>query len=397
VIHRLTLDAFAATPETGAALAQLRDDRSMAKSRISLQTGSLSDATAYYASADATPQVVIVEEDGDDAAALLDHVDRLADVCVAGTKVVVIGGCNDIGLYRALIGRGISEYLLRPVTPRQVLDTLTGLFSDPAAQPRGRIVACWGVRGGAGASTLAQNIAWSLGRLLAETVIYIDLDISFGTSMLAFNLTAKQTVADALAHPERLDEVLMDRCMVEYDDTLQILAAPGDYRIRTEITLEGIERLLDLSSRLAAMVVLDLPHGWSDWTEFALSTADEVVMVATPDFASLRDTRSLVDLLTPRRGGAAAPKLVLNRVDSARKTQLLPRDFQETIAMAPVAAIPLESQLFGEAANTGQMIGELAKQHKVTAALRSLAVLLTGRPAPAKKAASLLECLKLKG
>ena len=385
MIQRLTINAFAATPETASVLRQLQIDRALGKSEITVEAGGLSAAVAHYAHA-GTPKVVIVEEN--DPATLTDQLDQLADVCEQGTKVVVIGSVNDISLYRSLTGRGISEYLLRPVTPRQIVETLSGLFADPASAPKGRVIACWGARGGVGSSTLAQNLAWSLGRHLQEPVVYVDMDLAFGTSILAFNIDAKQTVADALANPERLDEVLMERCMIDYDDHLQILAAPGDCRIHTAIALDGLDHMIDLAARMASVVVLDLPHVWADWTEHLLSIADEVILTATPDFASLRDSKSLVDVLGPRRAGALPPRLVLNRVDPSRKTQLTPKDFEETIKLAPSLLIPWEPQLFGDAANNGQMLGEAVKSHKVTLLLVQLAEMVVGRTASSRKAAA---------
>lgn len=397
MIHRLTIDAFAATPETAAVLRQVQLDRQLGKSKLTLQSGGLAAAVAHYTHV-ATPQVVVVE--ADDPESMLERLDHLAEVCVLGTKVVVIGEVNDIGLYRTLMERGISEYLLRPVTDRQIIASIDRLFADPQAAPKGRVIAFWGARGGVGSSTLAQNTAWELGRALQEAVIYVDLDLAFGTSVLAFNLDAKQTVADALAHPERLDEVLMDRCMVEYDDHLQILASPGDCRVPGGVTADNLDLLVDLAARMASVVVLDLPHQWAEWTEHLLTVADEVVVTATPDFASLRDVKTLRELLSPRRGAsAAAPRLVLNRVDPSKKTQLKAKDFEDTIKLAPFLQIPFDHLAFGEAANGGQMVGEVAKASKAGQGLAQLAAALGGKASAGRKAAprkglALLDWLK---
>jgi pilus assembly protein CpaE len=385
MILRLSIDAFTLTPAVSEVLEQLRGDRQLAKAKLTMHEGGLAAAVAHYAQA-ASPQVVIVEEDDD--AAMLRRLDELAEVVEHGTRVVVVGELNDIKLYRTLLSRGVSDYLLRPVTAAQVTETLSSLFADPQAAPRGRVIACWGARGGAGSSTLAQNLAWSLGRQLQEGVVYADLDIAFGTSLLAFNIDAKQTVADALANPQRLDEVLMDRCMVDYDDHLQVLAAPGDCSRVAVIGIEALDLLLDMAGRMAAAVVVDLPHVWSDWSEHVLTVADEVVVTAGPDLASLRDTKALLEALAPRRGqSATAPRLVLNRMDAARKTQLTVKDFEDTLKVTPSLVIPFDPLLFGTAANNGQMLGEAAKGHKIVQSVNGFAVTLAGK-APSRKVAA---------
>lgn len=377
--YRLTIEAFCCGPDTAQALRAAAEDRQLAKSRLTLSEGGLAAAIGHYADLP-TPQVLVVEET--DPALLRSRLDQLAEVCVAGTKVVVIGPTNDIRLYRELMAKGVADYLPAPVASRQLVDSLTGLFADPASAPRGRVVACWGARGGTGSSTIAQNLAWAASRHLGEQVILIDLDLAFGTSILAFNLEAKQSVADALANPERLDEVLMDRCMAEYDDHLQVLAAPGDGRSRAAISPDALEHMVELAARMAALVVLDIPHVWDQWSEAALAAADEVVITAIPDFASLRDTKMLLELLSPRRQGMGQPRLVLNRAENGRKAQLSAKDFAETLKTQPALVISADPALFGEAATEARMLGEVAAGHKISQSLAQLAAALTGKASP---------------
>ncbi|BAE52547.1 AAA family ATPase [Paramagnetospirillum magneticum] len=392
MVLRLTIEAFCTSQETAQALRAAGAERQLAKSRLALLDGGLAAAIGHYADLP-TPQVLVVEES--DPALLRSRLDQLAEVCVAGTKVVVIGPVNDIRLYRELMAKGVADYLPAPVVPRQLADSLTGLFADPASAPRARVVACWGARGGTGSSTMAQNLAWAAARHLAEKVILIDLDIAFGTSILAFNLEAKQSVADALAHPERLDEVLMDRCMAEYDDHLQVLAAPGDGRSRVAMSSEAVEHLVELASRMAALVVLDVPHVWAEWSEGLLAAADEVVITAIPDFASLRDTKALLELLSPRRQGMAAPRLVLNRAENGRKAQLSSKDFADTLKVVPALTVPADPALFGEAATEARMLAEVSANHKIVQSLGQLAATLSGKAAPVgRKPKGLLDWLR---
>ena len=383
MFHRISADFFTLTPEVEAAMAAVRDDRAFAKSRIALLPGGLEAAPAHYADRP-TPQVVVVEDDSEDSV-LLGRLERLAEVCEPGTRVVVVGARNDIALYRRLLAQGVSDYLLRPVAARQVTAALDAIFADPAAPSRGKVVAFWGVRGGAGASTLAQNVAWALGRGQGEAAVYLDLDLAFGTSLLACNLDAKQSVADALANPDRLDQVLLERVLVAYDEALSVLPSPGDPRAAGEINPEGVDKLVDLAARMAPAVVVDLPHLWTPWTQHILAVADEAVLVANPDLFSLRDAKSMVEILGPRRGEAAPLRLALNKLDAARRTQLSPRDFEETLNLAPSLALPFDPLLFGTAANNGQMLREAAKSHKIPEQIAAFATLLLGRqPVEAK-------------
>ena len=119
-------------------------------------------AVWYYTSAQ-TPQLILVETDdlGDD---LFDKLDQLAENCDAGTQVLLVGSNNDIVHYRALISGGISDYLLRPLSTNALIDTVERIFVDPNSPQLGKTIAVFGAEGGVGASTVAQNLAWAIGK-----------------------------------------------------------------------------------------------------------------------------------------------------------------------------------------------------------------------------------------
>jgi pilus assembly protein CpaE len=376
MLMRVTIDAFALTPDVAELCKAVRDDRSFAKARMEVLPGGLAGAIAHYQDKP-SPQVIVVEAEGDEAA-VLRQLEGLAEVVEPGTRVIVIGALNDIKFFRTLMNNGVSEYLLRPLAPRQLLDAISGLFADPAASPKGRLVAFWGARGGAGSSTLAQNLASLMGKNQSEPAIYMDFDLGFGSSMLAFNLEARQTMAEALSAPERLDAVLLERFLVDAGPRLKVLPSAGDIRQCPPVYFEAVDKLLDLACRMAPVVVLDLPHLWAEWTEHLMVMADEIVVVSAPDLASLRDTKALLEVLAARRGEGAAARLVLNKVDAYKKTQLTAKDFEETLGIKPALTLAFEPALFGQAANNGQMLADAGRTAKLNEQLSAFALMLGG-------------------
>lgn len=376
MIYRLTIDCFSVTRDLADAFGAMQGDRLLGKSRITQRDGGLLAAIDHYRD-NASAQLVIVEESGD-RQQMLDRLARLAEVCVAGTRVMVIGHLNDIGTYRTLIARGVSDYLIAPVTSAGLVAAVEALFQDPAAAPRGRLIAFFAARGGAGASTLAHNTAWSLAHATGEPVLLMDLDLAFGTLGLAFNSEARQTAGELLGLPERIDAQLLDRIVVKYDDHLLLLPSRGDLRDLPPLDPEALDRLLDLARQMASFVVVDLPHLWAPWVSQVLETADDLVLVAQPDLPNLRDCKNLLDHLARRRGDRLPARLVLNKQDAYRKSQLSAKDFHETLKVQPALVLPFDP-LFGELSNNGQMLGEAAKSHKLAASFGQLANLVSGR------------------
>src|ERR1700683_3554876 len=182
---RVSVQAFCETVETAAAIQGASEDRRMAKAHMRIQMGGLTAAVEAYQSSP-TPNVIILESEhrSDD---ILAGLDQLANYCDAGTRVVVIGRMNDVTLYRELVRRGVSDYLISPVDVLQIVRSICGLYSAPDAKPVGRIIAVVGAKGGVGASTVAHNVGFSIAHDLKLDAVVTDLDLAFGTAGLDFN------------------------------------------------------------------------------------------------------------------------------------------------------------------------------------------------------------------
>lgn len=382
MILRLSITAFVLTGETTHAVQALQGDRQFARCQIIAHGGGIEAATSFLAE-NATPDLLIVEVDRSEAE-LFAALEALAEVFDPSSKLLLIGDTNDIRLYRDLVGMGINEYLCGPIDADQLRGAIDGLYAAPDAAKLGRVIAFIGARGGVGSSSLAANTAYALGQMYGEEVILIDLDLSFGTAALSLNLQQRQSIADALAQPNRLDDVMMERFMLKYDDHLSVVPAPtilgGDH----EVSVEAFEVLLDIVRRMASFVVLDVPHQWSPWVSEVLLDANEVVVTAYPDLANLRDAKNIFDTLSQKRGVDAPVRLVFNRVGASKGSELSAGDFAEPVKTAPAMSIPFEASVFGLAMNNGQSIVEVNKRSKSARMINQLASTVSARMPLAK-------------
>jgi len=382
---RVSVQAFCETVETAAAIQAAGEDRRLSKAHLKIKMGGIAAAVEAY-NASSTPNVIMIESEsrGDD---LLGGLDSLAEVCDAGTRVVVVGRHNDVLLYRELMRRGISDYLISPVGTLDVVRSVCGLFSAPDAKPVGRIIAVIGAKGGVGASTIAHNIGWAIARDLQLDTVVSDLDLAFGTAGLDYNQDPPQGIADAVFSPDRIDTAFVDRLLSKCTDHLSLLAAPATLDRVYDFATEAFDTIYDSLRATVPCIVLDIPHQWTGWTRRTLIAADDILVVAGPDLANLRNAKNLLDLLRAARPNDRRPSYCLNQVGIPNRPEIKPNDFAKALDDAPVAVIPFEPQIFGTAANNGQMIAELSSSHRTAEAFRQLAQLLTGR-AETKKAKS---------
>jgi pilus assembly protein CpaE len=166
---------------------------------------------------------------------------------------------------------------------------------------------------------------------------------------------------------------------------LSLLAAPATLDRVYDFGADAFDAILDALRGTIPCVVLDLPHQWSGWTKRLLLSADDILVVAGPDLANLRNAKNLVDLLRAARPNDHRPFYCLNQVGVPKRPEIAPADFAKALEDPPLAVIPFEPQLFGSAANNGQMIAEISSSHKTAEMFRQLAQVLTGR-AEAKQA-----------
>ena len=384
---RVSVQAFCETVETAAAVQAAGEDRRMSKAHLKIQMGGITAAAEAYSNAP-TPNVIIIESvgRGDD---VLSGLDSLAEVCDAGTRVVVIGRHNDVLLYRELTRRGVSDYLIAPVGTLDVVRSICGLFSAPDAKPVGRVIAVTGAKGGVGASTVAHNVAFAVAHDLQLDTVVADLDLGFGTAGLDYNQDPTQGIADAVFSPDRIDTAFIDRLLSKCTDHLSLLAAPATLERVYDFGEEAFDSIVDSLRATMPCIVLDIPHQWTGWSKRTLIAADEILIVAAPDLANLRNAKNMLDLLRTARPNDRRPSYCLNMVGVPKRPEIKPADFAKALDDQPVAVIPFEPQIFGTAANNGQMIAELSSSHRTAETFRQLAQTLTGRADTKKSKSSL--------
>jgi pilus assembly protein CpaE len=373
---RVSVQAFCETVETAAAIRSGSEDRRLGKAHLTVQMGGVEAAIESYRTVP-TPNVIILETEG--RSDILAGLDELAGVCDPGTRVVVIGTTNDTAPYRELVRRGVSDYVIGPVSPLDVVRSICSLFSASEALPVGRIIAVVGAKGGVGASTVAHNVAWAIARDLALDSVVIDLDLAFGTAGLDYNQDPLQGVANAVFSPDRLDSAVMDRLLAKCTDHLSLLAAPATLDRVYDFGADAFDSIFDTLRMTTPCIVLDVPHQWSGWTKRVLVGADDILVVAEPDLANLRNTKNILNMLKAARPNDRAPLYCLNQVRMPKRPEIDARGFTKTIESPPIASIPFDSRMFGTAANNGQMIAEIAAGHRTTKMFVQIARQLTGR------------------
>lgn len=376
-IPRITLHAFMDKAIDRQNLAVACRDRRMTRATSEIHEGSVANASEFY-SDQPTPNLLIVDVPQDREQAFT-YLQTLAEACDPGTQVVVVGTLNDVGVYREFMRQGISEYLVSPVSPVQFIETIASIYSNPGAQPSGKVYCFTGVKGGVGSSTIAHNVAWHLAETLGESTVILDLDLPFGILGLNFNHDSGKGITEALLEPDRLDDVLLERLLYKATDKLSLFTSPATLDSGFDPAPKALEKVLDVVKANFAHIVVDLPHTWSSWARGVVMASDEIVLSLLPDLASLRNCKNLNDYLVGLRPNDTAPRLVLNMTDAPKRPEIPMKEIAQTIGAEPACILSYDNPLFGTAANNGQMASEVDAKNKNSLALLDLASVLARR------------------
>lgn len=391
-LPHVAIQVFSETPQVVAVVEEASQDRRMAKVHLRIQAGGVAAAVEAYRDAP-TPNVIVIET-VTDGHSLLAALDELAGYCDEGTRVVVIGHVNDVPLYRELMRRGVSEYLVAPVDVLGFIRALSEIFSSPTAKPVGRAIAVVGAKGGVGASTISHNLASTIAEALEVETVIVDLDLPFGTAGLDFNQDPPQGIAEAAFDPARVDANMIERLLSRCGPRLSLMAAPSNLDRAYDFQVETFEPVMDALRQTVPAIVYDVPHLWTAWSRAMLVRADEVVVVAAPELANLRNAKNLIDTLSLARPNDPRPRLLLNQVGMPKRPEISAAEFAKALDSVPLATIAFDAQLFGTANNNGQMIAEIQPKSKAQEAFLDMAKALMGRQEAQRGKKSLLASLR---
>jgi pilus assembly protein CpaE len=321
--------------------------------------------------AERSPECIIVDVSGVDMPASQMH--DLAELCEPGVTVIAIGDRNDVGLYRDLVKAGVTEYIVKPVTPQLLAKALAPTPAAPEGSPisrkLGSVVSVVGARGGVGTTTLAINLAWFLADRKHRRILLLDLDLQSGDCALALNLRPTPGLREALANPLRIDNVFLERVVAVHSERLSVLSAEEPLRVDEEFGAEAVETLVGVLRTQFHYIIADVPRIPAAPYRRALDIADVRVIVADQTLRSVRDTVRLRDALND---GDAAHRniLVVNRSGEGGR-QAITLEEMAKVELRPKVVIPFRPKLF---AATG-----LARRGAFTEAAATLAAEISGQ------------------
>ncbi len=301
-----------------------------------------------------SPSLLIIDVEG--ISNPLEEVVRLGEVCELGTRLIVVGDDNDVGLFRDLLGAGATYYLVKPLSKDQIMASISALEDGgtglSALGRTGKIVSFIGARGGSGTSTIVANSSSIIAAETDRRVVMVDLDTQFGNLALMLGAEARGGLGDALSQPERIDSLFLERVTSQVADRLYVIGGEENLGDDFGDDKGSIDALLSELKTQFHYVIIDLPRNTSGLVYRTIQLSGVVVMVTDLSLAGMRDSSRLIKYIKQANPGTKVG-LVVNKVGENQKAEISIAEFEKGVGQKIDIQIPYEENTVMKAANLG--------------------------------------------
>lgn len=246
---------------------------------------------------------------------------------------------------------------------------------DDADQPR--VLAIASPKGGQGKTTVAVNLAATLGEVAPNSVVLVDADLQFGDVGHVLDIPSRRTIDELVGR----DSVSLKTTLMHHPGGFFVVPAPRSPEDADLVSPSALARLIDDLTGIFRYVVVDTAPGLGEHTLAVLEHSTDVVFVAQLSVASLRALYSEIRTLENIKVVPISRTVVINFVD--RASGLAVKD-ASTIAGVPVdVAVPRSSSV-ALAANRGVPVVQLSPRDPAAKALRLIASMFDSRVLPVR-------------
>ena len=210
-------------------------------------------------------------------------------VMLAGARAFLITPFSQINLVSTL--RRVTELEGR----RLQTQTYTPSQISEATRPL-RTITFYSPRGGTGVTSLAANTAIALAEETGKKVLLFEGKVFFGHLEVMLNLKVQNALSDLIPHASNLDEGLIRDVVAPHPSGIHVLLAPSNAQVAQGIRAEDIYNIFIGVARYYDYVIVDGGGPLNDISVTLMDAADRILLVTTPDLASLHDTSRFLQL-----------------------------------------------------------------------------------------------------
>ena len=350
------IDFYVLDEGTEATAGGLPADWRFARVAVHVTKGGIDAAIINY-SQTPSPDMIIIETN-DISENFIAQLGQLAGVCAPGTDAVIVGPMNDVHLYRNLVSMGVRDYLVRPVSADDLVKVIAKAITDKHGLSGSRLITVMGAKGGVGATTVSQVLAWSIADHLKQKTILMDAAGSAGTLGIALGVEPASSFTEAVRIGAGGTEDDMKRIIQTVSEQLSLLVCGGEPILTDSPDADGVETLVNRVMQKYPVLVLDLSGATAGVQKRLLARANNAVIVTTPMLPSLRNCRTLLGELRSLRTGFKEFDVLVNMSGMAGGEEVSDKDIKGALDFEPTGKMSYAPKVFAGGEFSGKPVGQ---------------------------------------
>jgi pilus assembly protein CpaE len=255
---------------------------------------------------------------------------------------------------------GADDYLTKPFDPVELevrikahLARTRAALGVQRAKPRGKVITLFSLRGGAGVTSLAVNLAAALAQMWQVEVPLLDLALESGHAALMLDVRPKYTVAE-LAR-KALDDIefgLVDGYLADHESGVRVLAAPTSAEEATLVTPSLVDKIVSMLRDRFEYLVIDTPSAFTEVALATLDASDLIILVVTPEIAGIKVMVNTLDIFASL-GYPQERLLAVVNYNFPSKVALPTENIEASLRIPLMDGVPYDSGAFVEGINKG--------------------------------------------
>ncbi|HWE00866.1 MAG TPA: AAA family ATPase [Tepidisphaeraceae bacterium] len=274
---------------------------------------------------------------------------------------------------------GVREFIPLPMSEEKLTGAIERVAQSFGMGKKAKIIHVIPTIGGCGSTTIACNVAASLAKTGAKTLL-LDLDLIRGGVGGYFDVRPRYTIADVMESAEKLDKQLLDNALTMHQGSgLAILARPDLPEDTQRVSQPGLNRLMGVLGRVFDYVVIDSMMSIDPLYATAIAASDVNLLIMQLNVPSAKNSERFVGVL--RRMGVEANRirLVVNRYVK-KGCDIEPEEVERSLGLKISWLVPNDFKNAIAAINFGEPVVLRAPKSEMSVSLCGLAASISGKP-----------------
>jgi len=369
------IDFFLTNNDSYKVVGKLKGDWRFARVAIDSSMGGMTAALEKY-SENVSPELIIIETD-DIGESFIEKLEQLSGICSEKTDAIVIGPKNDVQLYRSLMEMGIKDYLVRPIEEKDLVKGIAKSLIDKRGLTGSKLVSVIGSKGGIGATSIAQMLAYDISENLEQKTMLMDVAGSVSSMGIAFGVEATSSLTEIVRlAKEGSDDDLKRVCQV-VNDNLSLLVCGAESILSDIPEPDKVENLINRLMKKFPIVIVDLSNTSRAVQKRLIERSSSIVVVSNPAVSSLRSARMLLGEIRKVRSGLKEVDLIINMQGMSVTDEVPMQDIKMALDFEPAVVIAYQPKVFTASETSGVPIGKGKEDYRIIEKIRVISERIT--------------------